>query len=734
VDKYKRRRIVDVAARRAITSGGVVIVVSILAMLAFLVSEVFPLFRPPRVTRVVTPLSGPPERSTRLPVAGADEYQGVFFAIDETGSAVLWDGQRSAILSTATLEPLAGSPIRVAEPVDAASHRWVVALEDGRVVPVRFDAGLTYDGVERHYAPRLECERPFVMGAAAPARALSAVETNDGFAVAALCGENGVWIARRLETRSLLGGSSVRDTVFAIPFPAAGPRPTAIVLDVNATHVYIGTDGGQLLEWDLASVGERPAGAFTAFQGPPVTCLGTLIGKNSIVVGGANGAVQVWFRAPDGHGQVQLLRTRECEPHEAAVVGITASPRNRTFLTWDERGTAMLRLGTTGATRKTVRVGTTRPDRIVLAPKANALFVSSNATISRWDIEDPHPELSWGALFGPVHYEGYAKPGYVWQSTGGTDESEPKLSLVPLIFGTLKGTLYAMCFSAPIAILAALYTAMFMRPELRRIIKPTMEVLATLPSVVLGLLAGLWLAPRLQASMPIVLLTLVAIAAAVIAIGWMHEALRARSRWHLRAGVEVLLLVPFLALALGIVFRLNAPLDALFPGGFLQWLYDRFDVRYDQRNAIVVGIAVGLAVIPIVFSVSEDSLSSVPRHLTAGSLALGATLWQTAWRVVLPAASPGIFSALMIGFGRAVGETMIMLMATGNTPIMDWSAFNGFRTLSANIATEIPEAPQGGTLYRVLFLSALLLFGFTLVVNTTAEIIRGALRKRYSRF
>ena len=142
----------------------------------------------------------------------------------------------------------------------------------------------------------------------------------------------------------------------------------------------------------------------------------------------------------------------------------------------------------------------------------------------------------------------------------------------------------------------------------------------------------------------------------------------------------------------------------------------------------------GLAVIPIIFSVSEDALSSVPRHLTAGSLALGATPWQTAWQVVLPAASPGIFSALMIGFGRAVGETMIMLMATGNTPIMDWSLFNGFRTLSANIATEIPEAPQGATLYRVLFLSALLLFAFTLLINTTAELVRSRLRQRYSRF
>jgi phosphate transport system permease protein len=122
----------------------------------------------------------------------------------------------------------------------------------------------------------------------------------------------------------------------------------------------------------------------------------------------------------------------------------------------------------------------------------------------------------------------------------------------------------------------------------------------------------------------------------------------------------------------------------------------------------------------------------VPRNLVAGSLALGADRWQTVTRVVLPTASPGIFSAVMIGFGRAVGETMIVLMATGNTPIMSWNPFNGFRTLSANIAVEIPEAPHGGTLYRTLFLAGLLLFAMTFLINTVAELVRQRLRERYS--
>jgi phosphate transport system permease protein len=162
------------------------------------------------------------------------------------------------------------------------------------------------------------------------------------------------------------------------------------------------------------------------------------------------------------------------------------------------------------------------------------------------------------------------------------------------------------------------------------------------------------------------------------------------------------------------------------------WLSRETGIGYDQRNALVVGIAMGFAVIPTLFSIAEDALFGVPRALSNGSLALGATPWQTLVRVVIPTASPGIFSALMIGLGRAVGETMIVLMATGNTPIMDWNVFKGMRTLAANIAIEMPESAVNSSHYRILFLAALVLFLFTFLVNTGAEVVRQRLRERYS--
>jgi len=201
---------------------------------------------------------------------------------------------------------------------------------------------------------------------------------------------------------------------------------------------------------------------------------------------------------------------------------------------------------------------------------------------------------------------------------------------------------------------------------------------------------------------------------------------------RLKAGAEVFLILPLLFLA-GWFSLAVAPYveAALFGGDARSWLQSTWGLTYDQRNCLVVGLAMGFAVIPIIFTISEDAFTTVPSSLTAASLALGASRWQTAVRVVLPTASPGVFSAVMVGFGRAIGETMIVLMATGNTPVMDWSIFNGIRTLSANIAVEIPESPHGGTLYRTLFLAAALLFVITFIINTIAEVIRQRLRERY---
>jgi phosphate transport system permease protein len=415
------------------------------------------------------------------------------------------------------------------------------------------------------------------------------------------------------------------------------------------------------------------------------------------------------------------------------VTVVAPSQRDKGFITADTNGTAHVNYGTTGATLLTVGSKGEGITAVAFAPKADGFsMVNTTGQISSWTLTNPHPEITLRSLFGKIWYEGYEQPEYVWQSTGGTDDFESKVSLTPLIFGTLKGTFYAMLFAVPIALLSALYASQFMYPTLKGLVKPVVEIMAALPSVVLGFIAGLWLAPMVEKIVPGLLLMPIVIPALILCTLLLWRMLPRRGQLWLKPGGEVFFLVPvallggWLAISLGGLFE-----SLVFGADYRSWLLRALGLTYDQRNSLVVGFAMGFAVIPMIFTIADDSLSNVPQHLRAGSLALGATPWQTAIRVILPTASPGIFSAIMIGFGRAVGETMIVLMATGNTPVMDWSVFNGFRALSANIAVELPEAPEGGTLYRVLFLAAFLLFMMTFLVNTVAELVRLRLRRKY---
>jgi len=227
---------------------------------------------------------------------------------------------------------------------------------------------------------------------------------------------------------------------------------------------------------------------------------------------------------------------------------------------------------------------------------------------------------------------------------------------------------------------------------------------------------------------------LVLLPVAVVLAAALWQGVPVMWRRRMTATRELALITGLLAAVSVLAFTAEKGIErVLFAGDLKGWLLLAAGITYDQRNAVVVGFALGFAVIPIIFTLAEDAFSNVPPSLISASLALGASRWQAARTVAIPAASPGLFAAVMTGLGRAVGETMIVLMATGNTPILSFSPFNGMRTMSACIAVELPEAPYGGTLYRVLILTALLLFAMTFVINTAAVMISNRLRKRFGR-
>jgi phosphate transport system permease protein len=571
-----------------------------------------------------------------------------------------------------------------------------------------------------------------------PAPVFKYVRGPDGPIALVATGPKELSFVRVVEKTSLMGDTKREEERVVLSVAAAG-SVTALALDVRGQDIFAGTSKGEIVRFDLRDVvnPRQEETVVAVASGTAITVLGFLNGDRTLVSGDDTGGVASWqvTQSEDGRSR-QMARIHSFRSHAAAVTSFSASRRDKGFVTGDAVGGMQVHYATTGKTLLGLTAGKAPLSAVVFAPKADAvLAASADGRLHQFKLENPHPEVTWRSLFGKVWYEGYSHPDYVWQSTGGTDDFEAKFSLTPLIYGTLKGTFYALILAIPLALAGALYTSQFMHPDLRAVVKPVVEVMAALPSVVLGFIAGLWLAPMVERIVPGVLLMpiVIPLLAILASAGWARIPLRVKVR--IPQGWEVILLVPLVVAGGALSVWLGFQLEHLLPGNdYRQFLLSAFGLTYDQRNSLVVGIAMGFAVIPIIFTVAEDSISSVPPGLTAGSLALGASRWQTAIRTVLPTASPGIFSAVMIGFGRAVGETMIVLMATGNTPVMDISMFNGFRALSANIAVELPEAPEGGTLFRVLFLAALLLFLMTFVVNTAAELVRLRLRKKYRTF
>jgi phosphate transport system permease protein len=734
--RTSRRIRTDRWASRLVVVGGIIIIACILAILFVIAAEVYPLFKPPTATFVGSYGTAAVDRRPAPGEAlGLDEYREIAYLVTATGSLDFLALKGGLPAPSVAIPGLDGATVTAVAAL--GKSRLILGTSDGRSIPLDMKFDVAFKDRRRTVV---------AAPAFAEATALDPVKKRavrrltsggaDGPVTVAQVGPADLVIQSVIERKALIGGTRREESLQTFT-PELPGEITALRLDGRAEDLFVGTSQGQVLRYEI----KDPAAprlvevvAVTGRAGVPVTTLGFLLGDRTLIVGDQRGGVSSWqVVPPPGGGEKRLTRIYQFAAHAAPVMAVTASKRDKGFATADDSGSVHVSYGTSGQTLLSFKAEGPGLQALVFAPKSDAVLSADGQGVAAlWEVHNPHPEITLKTLFGKVWYEGYSQPAWVWQSTGGTDDVESKMSLTPLIFGTIKGTLYALFFAVPMALLAALYVSEFMHPSVKAYVKPVVEIMAALPSVVLGFLAGLWLAPVLEPIVPgLFLMPLVLPVVILIAYAfWRLMPLSVRGRF--RTGTEAFLLLPVVVAGIWLSLALGGLVETLLmQGNYRGWVLSALGLTYDQRNSLVVGVAMGFAVIPIIFTIAEDSLANVPGHLRAGSLALGATRWQTAMRIVLPTGSPGIFSAIMIGLGRAVGETMIVLMATGNTPIMDWNIFSGFRALSANIAVELPEAPDGGTLYRVLFLSAFILFCMTFVLNTVAELVRLKLRRKY---
>jgi len=866
-------KLADKLSEIVITVGGIGTIIAVLLVGLFLFLVVAPLFSK---AEVEDPMALPRPADLAQPVyAAVDDFKSIGVLVDDTGLATVIRMENGEVLSEQNiLEDTEVKP--TAWYFNPAGEEMAIGLSDGTVqvgafafisrfltgeeVPDGFGdmepgdirpfgqgvVEMTKQEQLRVQELYFSVEDPVDVGLDEPVTHLDFVAGALGEKLVVMDEGGQVQLAtiRRI-TNMLTGVETLRSRKHALPDVADASSVVFVGLDALGANVYFAMADGT-----LKRVYTQDTKAITVAEtvnlledkaGQRVTAVTFAPGRDTLITGDDTGGLRAWFTVldeekvgdtPDGR---LLKATHDFGVQGSEVVSIGTSGRSRMITVGYGDGEVHLYFVTSEQQLAKTRVEEGQQvSLIAMSPKEDGLLAVSSSGITRWDIDPKHPAASLGSLFTRIWYVTETKPVHKWQSTSGSDADEPKLGMIPLIFGTLKATIYALSFAVPIAILAAIYTSQFMQPKLKAQVKPLIEMMASLPSVVLGFLAGLVIAPIVEDVVPallaaVVMLPLALIAGAFIwqmlpngvliriekfrilpillvalpvglAMGiimgpvleniffagnikqWLafdpsnpEDALPGQAELYGSAlGGWVLFLFPMMAIVVGIAFaRLVNPWFREASGNWSRGLATKlnllklvvglcvtvvitlvlgsalsgigFDLRgemliwginlspadtYVQRNALIVGFAMGFAVIPIIFTIADDAMSAVPAHLLSASLGAGATPWQTAIRVVIPTAMSGIFSACMIGLGRAVGETMIVLMAAGNTPILDLNIFEGFRTLSANIATELPEAAKDSTHYRTLFLSALVLFILTFFVNTLAEIVRQRFRKR----
>ncbi|MEE7628165.1 ABC transporter permease subunit [Methylobacter sp. Wu8] len=742
---YQRWRLVkDALARYGVVVGGLGVIVAIVLIFFYLLYVVYPLF----ISATAQPVSEyavPEQALGNTLLLEMEEQNEVGARFTDSGHVVFFEvASGKTLLTQAVAIPEGAHITSFAQGSPINEGAVIYGLSDGRAVVVKHQYKVTYPDNVRVITPSLKYplgEQPLVMDESGAALEKIAVKAgNDATTIVVKTadtpqGAGKIRLVNFQKEQSLFAEEAAltrTDSIFEQP----AANIADILIDKEESNLYLISNDGQMGFFDIS---DKNSPAIRQQQnvvsaGQKITSVAFLNGDLSLMIGDSSGLVSQWSMVKDKLNRPAMQKIRSFKVSDKAVVAINAEQRRKGFMTTDADGIVGIYHSTAEREMVKERISGALPTAAVLSPRANAMLVqSADGKMHFWHIDNEHPEVSIRSLWQQVWYESYPKPDYIWQSSSANNDFEPKYSLTPLVFGTLKAAFYAMLVAIPLALMGAIYTAYFMAPKMRQYVKPSIEIMGALPTVILGFLAGLWLAPFMEEHLSGLFAMLMIIPVGVMLFAFAWQFIPKPIAHRLSEGWDAALLVPVILLSGWFAFKVSVPLETfLFHGTLRDWFKAEFGIGYDQRNALVVGVAMGFAVIPTIFSIAEDAIFSVPKHLTVGSLALGATPWQTMIRVVLLTASPGIFSAIMIGFGRAVGETMIVLMATGNTPVMDLSVFQGMRTLAANIAVEMPESEVGSTHYRVLFLAALVLFMFTFVFNTLAEVIRQRLREKYS--
>ena len=723
-EKDKKRLIKDRLVRLAVTTGGVGVLAALILIFVYLAMVIIPLFSD---AKIETNYASRSVQAGKPLAISVDDYAQQAFVLSEDGRAQFFSMDETAS-SPVYSKKLATHPNSFSQ--SAPGRGWYGLVDEegqAHIFKPEFNATLKENArppeiVAFHTSMNLaltDVSDPVVQFAFSASEQAPTIVWQT---------QSGQVHARWQFSSSLLGDEP---TTIDFTFSAGFNSPDQILLTPGGETLYL-RDGSELIILKKEKFTFVVREVIDLTQGDSkhsVRNIDLLSGAYSLLVTHNDGTVSQWFDTLQGDKRtLTYIRNFKLA---SEIKYLLPDSHRKGFYSFYTNGTVQSHYTTSEKLVLFKRAYQQAPALAAMSSNERYLITWQDDKLDVAVVDNPYPEVSLSSLWQEVWYEGYPEAKFVWQSTSASDDFEAKFSLVPIAFGTIKAAMFAMLFSVPLAVLGAIYTAYFMSPRMRRVVKPSIELMEALPTVIIGFLAGLWFAPIVEDHLITVVAMLFILPLGTMVVGGLWALLPQSLRNRLPNGWHALILMPLLLLLIALGVWLSPAIEESFFGGDMRLFLTEHGIGYDQRNALVVGLAMGFAVIPTIFTIAEDAIFSVPKHLSDGSLALGATPWQTLIYVVLLTASPGIFSAIMMGLGRAVGETMIVLMATGNTPLMDWNILEGMRSLSATIAVELPESEVGSTHFRLLFLAALILFLFTFAVNALAEFVRQRLRDKY---
>lgn len=749
----KRRWLTDRFASSVIKLGGISVLIALVLLIFYLMVVIAPIFSPATITfRGEYSLTGNPSVNKVLAV-GVNDSGNTAYHFTDDGKLIFSafnQSLNSPVKKNQKSEPLLVSQIvehPVAFKAAETSSRWYAYADtQGGIYAVRpkFSSVFTAGGRQSSPSFRSFVDNPVPLDSNGGAIRQFDFSIQEDQATFIGINQYGEWKALGYQNTAQFGETKSHWQSSLLNLPNLSPEVRDFVLTPDGKTLYVlypdsisvlkRDDSGFQLRESVA-LANTPVHDKASKEKSPViqgVKLDLLSGANSVLVTQSDGKVSQWFDVLK-KGKRHFTQIRDFNSGNKAETALVLPDFYRKgFFLFDDAGRVNNFYTTSDDKILSKKIAQQPPVAAATSSNEQFLITSFQDKLSLFKVNNPHPDISITSLWKKVWYEGYPEPEFIWQSTAASNDFEAKFSLVPIAFGTLKSALFAMIFAVPISICGAIYTAYFMTPRMRRYVKPTIELMEALPTVIIGFLAGLWLAPIVELNLLNTVLFIVLLPVVILLVALLWQSVRKSTGLGEYQGWTALFLVPVVIGFAWLIFSYGHYFEHWLFGGDVRLFMANMGIDFDQRNALIVGFAMGFAVIPTIFTIAEDAIFSVPKHLSDGASALGATPWQCLTTVVLVTASPGIFSAVMMGLGRAVGETMIVLMATGNTPVMDWNIFEGMRTLSANIAIEMPESEVGSSHFRLLFLSAFLLFVFTFVVNSIAELIRQRLRDKYS--